>query len=312
MPPAADSARPSAESRRLVTALWERTPSGRLTLEEWRYAAGAIERAPHPPELRTQPVTAGGVPAAWSWHRSIDPDGPVVVVFHGGGFIVCSIGTHLSLGATVAAAAQGRALVVGYRLAPEHPFPAAVEDAAAAYEWLLEQGVAPERVVFFGDSAGGNLCLTASFLLRRRGRPLPAALVLASPGTDLTRSGASFLAHRDRDPFSRIDCPERVAEWYLKGADPTDPLASPLFGDFTGLPPMLVMVGPDEVLYDDAVRVAERAEAADVDVKLVVVPGAFHTWLGYAGALPEADESIALIGAFIRCHTATTTGDPHA
>jgi monoterpene epsilon-lactone hydrolase len=289
---------PSAASRSIVASLWTRTPSRQLSLEEWRHAASAAERAELPSDLRHTTVEAAGVAAEWSWLRTDGHEhGPVVVVFHGGGWIVCSVGTHRVLGATVAAAAGGRALVVGYRRAPEHPFPAAVEDCAAAYQWLLESGVRPERVAFFGDSAGGNLCLTTSFLLRERGVPLPGALVMASPSVDLTTERST---NRDKDPFSRIDSPERVAEWYLAGADPTDPLVSPIYGEFEGLPPMLVMVGPDEQLHGDAVALVTRARSAGVDVTYAEVVGAFHTWLGYFGQLPEADASIAQIGDFLR------------
>jgi epsilon-lactone hydrolase len=295
------SLEPSAVSRSIVASLWLRPPSQTLSLEEWRHAASAAERAERPAGLRSTAVDAGGVEAEWSWFDTAgDEEGPVVLVFHGGGWIVCSVGTHRVLGATVAAEVGGRALVVGYRRAPEYPFPAAVEDCAAAYEWLLGSGVGPERVAFFGDSAGGSLCLTTSFLLRRRGLPLPGALVLASPSVDLSTGVEGRSANQDKDPFSRIDCPERVAEWYVAGADPVDPLVSPIYGDFEGLAPMLVMVGPDEQLHDDAVRVVARARSAGVDVTFTEVVGAFHTWLGYVGQLPEADASIAKIGTFLR------------
>jgi acetyl esterase/lipase len=233
-------------------------------------------------------------------------DGPVVLFLHGGGFIVCSIGTHRVLGARVAAGAGGRSLMVGYRLAPEHPFPQPVEDCVAAYRWLLEEGVAPERIAFFGDSAGGNLCLAAGLLAARDGIPLPAAMVLASPAPDLTFSGPSNVAKRDVDPFSRIDNPARMVEYYLRGADPRDPLASPVFADLTGFPPLLIMVGPDETLVDDCHALAERATKCGVDTELQVVEGAFHTWLGYAGVVPEADDCITRIGTFIAKHTRGT------
>lgn len=295
----------SEASRRVVAELWQRPANATLSLDEWRYAASAAERAAWAPDLRAATAVAGGVAAEWSWlEPGGDPHGPVVLVFHGGGFIVCNIGTHRRLGAQVAAAAGGRALVVGYRLAPEHPFPAAVEDCVAAYRWVVEdQGVSPERVAFFGDSAGGNLCASATLLARSQGLPVPAALVLASPAPDLTFAGASNRTKRDVDPFSRIDNPSRMLEYYLAGADPTDPLASPIFGDFTGFPPMLVLVGPDETHLDDSRAVVERAVAAGVDATLEVVEGAFHTWLGYAGVVPEADASIERIGAFIAEHT---------
>jgi acetyl esterase/lipase len=204
----------------------------------------------------------------------------------------------------VAAAAGGRALVVGYRRAPEHPFPAAVEDCATAYQWVLSSGVPPERVAFFGDSAGGNLCLSAALLARQRGATLPAALIPVSPAPDLTFRAPSNTLKADVDPFSRIDNRLRMLEYYLRGTDPLHPLASPLYADLGGFPPMLVLVGPDETHVDDSVDLAERARQYGVDATCEIVEGAFHTWLGYAGVVPEADESIERIGQFIAKHAA--------
>jgi acetyl esterase/lipase len=236
-------------------------------------------------------------------------DGPVVLVFHGGGFVVCTAGTHRLLGAQLGAAAGGRALVVDYRLAPEYPFPAAVEDCTAAYRWLLDEGVAPERVVFFGDSAGGNLCLTAALMARNAGLWMPAAMVLASPAPDLTFSGKSYLTKAAVDPFSRIDNRPRMLAYYLNGADPAQPLASPLFADLSGFPPLLIMVGPDETHVDSCRHLAGRAADHGVDVTLEIVEGAFHTWLGYATTVPEAAASVARIGRFIRERTVTSPAD---
>jgi len=293
----------SEASRRVVQELWQRPANDSLSLSDWRYAASAGERRTPPAELRWEEVDADGVPAGWSWLAPGDRGaGPVVMVFHGGGFIVCSMRTHRLLGAQVGAAAGGRALVVGYRLAPEHPFPAAVEDCAAAYRWVLQTGIAPERIVWFGDSAGGNLCCSALLLARSQGLGCPAALVMVSPAPDLTFSGDSNRSHRDRDPFSRIDNPSRMLEYYLRGADPKDPLASPVYGDLSGFPPMLIMVGPDETHVDDSRTLAETARAAGVEVTFELVDGAFHTWLNYAGTVPEADESIERIGRFIASH----------
>ena len=185
-----------------------------------------------------------------------------------------------------------------------------VQDCAAAYRWLLDQGVDPGRVVFAGDSAGGNLVVAVALLLKAEGVPLPAALVAVSPAPDLTFRGESNVTNRASDPFSRIDDMDRIVELYLQGHDPTDPLASPVFGDLAGLPPLLVMVGPTETLRDDSEELARVAAAAGVDTTFELVDGAFHTWLGYGGAVPEADASIARIARFMREHVVRehTTG----
>lgn len=282
---------PSQESVQIVADLWRLPSSDGLTVSEWRAQAEAGAATPPPPGLRTERVDIGGAPSEWAWYEG-GGTGRVVLVLHGGGFVLCSIETHRCLGAEVARACNGRALLVDYRRAPEHPFPAALHDSVDAYRWLLEvEGVEPERIVLFGDSAGGNLCLGTCALARERGLPQPAGLVLASPLTDLTSSGPSSQANRSRDPFSRLDDIDRFADLYLQGASRADPLASPLFADLGWLGPTLILVGPDETLLDDSIRLAERLP----EVTLHVLDGAFHTWLGYAGRLPEADAALELI-----------------
>jgi acetyl esterase/lipase len=294
----------SEASARIVAELWARPHNADLDLEAWRHGAAWRAREALPAEWRGEAVDADGVEAEWSWlEPDGDPDGPVVLVFHGGGFCVCDVPSYRELSARVSAAAGGRALTVGYRRAPEHPFPAAVEDCATAYGWVLAQGVDPSRVVFFGDSAGGNLCVSTSLLARERGLPMPAAIVPISPGVDLTFAAESNVTKRDLDPFSRIDNRPRMLEAYLRGADPLHPLASPLYAELSGLPPMLVLVGPDETCVDVSVDLAARARAQGVHATCEIVDGAFHTWMGYAGVVPEADESIARVGQFVRQHT---------
>jgi acetyl esterase/lipase len=292
----------SEERERVVADLWALPSSEGMTVDEWRTAAGWREHVPSPPALRSVEVDAGGVPAEWeTWDGTAD-DGPVICFFHGGGWVLCSIGTHRVLGGRLAGAVGGRTLVVGYRLAPEHPFPAAVEDCVAAYRWVLDQGVDPRRVAFAGDSAGANLVLAAALALRDLGVPLPGALVAVSPAPDLTFRGESNVANRPHDPFSRLDDMPRFVGLYLQGHDPTDPLASPVFGDLSGLPPLLVLVGPTETLRDDSAELARVAVEAGVDTTFELVDGAFHTWLGYAGEMPEADASLARIARFVERH----------
>ena len=167
----------SEERERVVADLWALPSSEGLTVEEWRRAAGWRERLPSPEQLRSVEVVAGGVPCEWESWEATPTDGPVICFFHGGGWVLCSIGTHRVLGGRLAGAVGGRTLVVGYRLAPEHPFPAAVHDCAAAYRWLLDQGIDPQGVTFAGDSAGGNLVVATALALRDQGVELPGALV---------------------------------------------------------------------------------------------------------------------------------------
>jgi epsilon-lactone hydrolase len=295
----------SDASRRIVAELWQRPPSDDLTVEDMRYGAAWLSREPAEAAWRGLAVDADGVEAEWSW---LDPegaeDGPVVLVFHGGGFIVCDVPSYRRLSSRVAAAAGGRALTIEYRRSPEFAFPVPVEDCTTAYAWVLERGVEPSRVAFFGDSAGGNLCLSVALLARERGLSMPACIVPISPAADLTFAAPSNEANRDEDPFSRIDNRPRMLEYYLRGADPMHPLASPLYADLRGFPPMLVMVGPHEQHTDGSIDLVRRATAQGVNATCEVVDGAFHTWLGYSGVLPEADDSIKRIGAFIAQHCA--------
>ncbi len=299
---------PSAASRRIVEQLWTLPDSAGLEVAEWRHGANGREREPLPPGLTSTRVELGGVPCLRAAFDTAPADGPTALVMHGGGFIVCTAATHQVLGAAVAAAAGGGAVVVDYGLSPEHRFPRAVEDCTAAYEGLLAAGTDPASIWFFGDSAGGNLCVATCLALLRDGRPLPAALVLASPLLDMTFSSPSTQANGPLDPFSRIDSPERMLAYYLglgqsDGADPRDPLASPLFAadaDVAALPPTYTLVGPDETLLDDATAFHARLQAAGASSRLDIIAGAFHTWLGYLGELPEADVSIDRIGGFVR------------
>jgi epsilon-lactone hydrolase len=193
-----------------------------------------------------------------------------------------------------------RTLAVGYRLAPEHPFPAALEDALAAYGFLLRQGIAPGKIAIGGDSAGGGLTLAALTRLRDAGKPLPACAWLVSPWVDLQMTGASLADKADVDPLISKPYLEELAAAFLAGADPAGPLVSPLHGDLAGLPPMLVQVGSAETLLDDALRIARRAGAADVPVSVEIWPHMIHAWHLWAAQLADGRRAIAAAGAFIR------------
>jgi acetyl esterase/lipase len=202
----------------------------------------------------------------------------------------------------VARAARARVLNVGYRLAPENRFPAAVNDAVAAYRFILAQGYAPESVALGGDSSGGGLVLGALVALRDAGDPLPGAAICLCPWTDLTLTGETIESLRDTDPMVRAPVLALMAEAYLGDADPRSPTASPLFADLAGLPPLLVQVGTAELLLDDAKRFAERATAAGVDVTLDIWDEMIHVWHAFADFLPEAKDAIARIGAYVEKH----------
>jgi acetyl esterase/lipase len=247
----------------------------------------------------TLATEAGGVPAEWVSAPGADPD-RVLLYLHGGGYCIGSIATHRSLVARLSAASGARVLNVDYRLAPENPFPAAVDDGVAAYRWLLGEGADPSRVAIGGDSAGGGLTAATLLALRDAGERLPAAGVLLSPWTDLTFSGESHRTRADEDPMVGVDGLRLMADAYRGSEDAEHPLVSPLLADLTGLPALLIQVGTAEVLLDDATSLAKRAEAADVAVSLEVWDEMIHVFQAFAPLLPEAQQAIDRIGAYLR------------
>ncbi len=237
------------------------------------------------------------------WPSATDA-GPVVLYLHGGGFIACSPETHRMLVASLVSRIEGTAYVPQYRLAPEHPYPAALQDAQGAYRYLVETcGIAPTRLVLAGDSAGGGLALALALSLREADLPMPAAIVTFSPWTDLAATGDSLHENSERCAMFAGETIRRAAQFYVGSADPTFPLLSPLYGDFAGLPPLLVHASQDEALRDDAVRVAHRAEAAGVTVRMRLWSRVPHVWQFFAKVLPEARQSLDEAAAFIRRHT---------
>jgi acetyl esterase/lipase len=226
-----------------------------------------------------------------------------LLYLHGGGYVIGSIHTHKGLIAGLSAAAHCRALALDYRLAPEHRYPAAVDDAVAAYRWLLDAGFSPSRIAIAGDSAGGGLALATLVALRAAGDPLPAAAVPISPWTDLEGTGDSMKTHVDKDPMVEPGGLLGMARLYLGDADPRQPTASPLHADLTGLPPLLIQVGELETLLDDATRIAASAQKRGVAVTLEVWPEMVHVWHLFAPMVPEGRDAIARIGAFLKQHT---------
>jgi len=250
-------------------------------------------------DIRLDAIDINGVPAEWSLAPGSDP-ARVLLFFHGGGYCSGSITSHRGMVTAVGRAAGVRTLAVGYRLAPEHPFPAALDDALTAYRFLVDRQVAPEKIAIGGDSAGGGLSLAAMTRLRDAGTPLPGCAWLVSPWVDLQMTGASLMAKASVDPLIQKPYLEELAAAYLAGTDPADPRVSPLHADLTGLPPLLIQVGSAETLLDDAVRIARRAGAADVPVSLEVWPHMIHAWHLWAAQLEDGRRAIAAAGAFIR------------
>lgn len=254
-----------------------------------------------PADVSVDPIDADGVCGEWVTAATSDPD-RVVLYLHGGAFCMGSPATHRGLTSMVAQVAQARVFVARYRLAPEHPYPAALEDAQAAYCWLLDQGVSPDHIAIAGDSAGGGLAVQLLVALRGAGDPLPAAAGLMSPWVDLTGSGDSLQERNELDPWLDAELMHLPAEAYAGDLDPGDPRVSPLFADLAGLPPLLVHVGTDEIIHDDGVRLVERARAAGVDASVGIWKGLWHVFHAFPG-LPERRDALREIGGFVRRHT---------
>ena len=273
-------------------------PSESLTIAERRAQYERAEKVfPTPPEVKVERVTAPAAPAEWLRPPSAAP-GRVVLYLHGGGYVIGSPRSHRHLAAAIATAAGSSALLLEYRCAPESPFPAALDDAVAAYRWLLDQGVSAGGIAIAGDSAGGGLTVATLLALRDAGLPLPVAGVCISPWVDLTCSGASYATKADADPIVKRAGVDEMARAYLGARDRRTPLASPLFADLRGLPPLLIQVGSEEVLLDDSVQLAERARAAGVDTTLEVWDQMIHVWQWFLPMLDEAEEAVAAIGRF--------------
>ena len=273
---------------------------GELDVQAIRQGMEAMTATTVLPEgTRCEPVDAAGVPAEWVHGPGADPH-KVLLYLHGGGYVIGSIATHRALVARIAAEAGIRGLVVDYRLAPESPYPAAVDDAVAAYRFVLDQGVAPERVAIGGDSAGGGLTFATLVALRDADLPLPGAAIALSPWVDLEGTGESMTSKAEADPMVQKDGLLRMAALYLDGADPRTPTAAPLHADLAGLPPIYVQVGTAETLLDDAVRITERAREAGVAIELEAFEDLIHVFQAFAPHVPESLEAIEKLGSFVK------------
>ena len=241
-------------------------------------------------------LTRNGVPAEWIAAPGAELG--AILYLHGGAYTLGSINTHREMVARLSRSTGMRALIINYRLAPEHPYPAALEDATTAYRWLLAQGNDPARILIAGDSAGGGLTLAALIALRDAGEPLPAGAVCLSPWTDLTCSGDSIQTKAQDDLILTLENLSRSARSYAGEHDLRSPLISPLFADLSGLPPLLIQVGTDEILLDDARRIVEKAQTAGVDVTLEIWEEMFHVFQ-MVSIMPGTKKALGQIGDFV-------------
>jgi monoterpene epsilon-lactone hydrolase len=291
---------PSKELEKILEMMRSRPVQPNLTIQEQRAQTEAMLRFPVADDVRYEEVNAGGVPAEWITTPGAS-EGRVVYYLHGGGYVLCSVNTHREMISRISRATGARALAINYRLAPECPFPAAVEDAVAGYKWLLSNGIEPRSIVVAGDSAGGGLTVATLVALRDAGEPLPAAGICISPWADMECTGVAKLAGREGGiEYEGI---LKMAKAYVGEAPLRTPLASPIYADLTGLPPLLIQVGGAEELIEDSILLEARAKECGVDVTLETWEDMFHVWHMYAPMLPEGQQAIDRIGEFVRGKT---------
>ncbi|MFX1324208.1 MAG: alpha/beta hydrolase [Promethearchaeota archaeon] len=245
-------------------------------------------------------VDVNGIPSVWINTPKVEKE-QVILYLHGGGYVEGSINSHKGLGARISRVSNSRVLLINYRLAPENPYPAALEDSVTAYKWLVEiEGIDPKNIVISGDSAGGGLTAATLIKLRDLGITLPAGAVMLSPWTDLDITGESIRSKRRIDPFVAADGLFFMSNLYVADDDPKNPYISPLYADLTELPPMLIQVGSAELLLDDSTRFADKAKSAGVDVTLEVWEDMVHVFQAFALWAPEGEQGIKKIGEYIQ------------
>jgi acetyl esterase/lipase len=294
---------PSEQLDRIVRAIRKRkSESTAVTLEENRVAFNEAAREfPLANGTVWEPARANGVDAEWISAPGASAD-RIIFYLHGGAYVFGTLMTARPLASRVSQAAKARVLSIDYRLAPENPYPAALEDSVAAYRWLLAQGTDPSRVVITGVSAGGGLTVATLLALRDAGESLPAAAVLISPWADLECSCESATTKADVDPVIEPEPLRLMGRFYAGETDLRDPLVSPVHADLHALPPLFIQVGTAETLLDDSTRLAQRAQAAGVDVALEQWEGMIHVWHNHAAVLPEGQQAIDRIGEFVAQH----------
>jgi monoterpene epsilon-lactone hydrolase len=290
----------SIEQRQTLDAILRQSafPAGSEVSEQRRLLRALLSAQPLPAEITVTAAALGGVPTAAIAVDGIEPR-HVVLYFHGGVYVMGDAALAADLASQVGRRTRAKVISVDYRLAPEHPYPAAVDDALAAYEALLAEGTAPADIAFAGESAGGGLAIATLVSARDHGLPLPAAAFVMSPYADLTLAGATMETKREADPLlSREALQARVGD-YTSGQDPALGLISPIFADLSGLPPLIIQAGTHEVLLDDAIRLARQAATADVEVTLDITPGVPHVFQAYHLILDEAAAALDRAGQLL-------------
>ncbi len=294
----------SIEFEAFLKMLKENLKSSHSSVEDARAGWEATAaRFPPAADLSYQAELADGVPVEWVEAPGADAS-RVILYLHGGGYVIGSIPSYREFAGRISRASRARVLLVGYRLAPEHRFPAAVDDSLAACRWLAKKLGGLQRVVIAGDSAGGGLVLAVMVALRDSGEELPSAAVCISPSTDLAKTGESIRTRAHLDPIVQLPSTIAHAQRYLgEAGDATHPLASPLYARLEGLPPTLIMVGTNEILHDDSTRLAEKALREGVKVTLEIAQDMVHIWPFFAAVLPEGREAVERIGRYVQEHT---------
>lgn len=284
----------------LRAMLAEFSKNAGTTIADQRAAYSGVKSLfPSPPNVDVMSSRLGGVRGEWL----IPPDSgedAALLYFHGGGYVIGSLDSHRHLVTAIAREAGLRVFNADYRLAPEAPFPAAVEDGVAAYRGLLEIGIKPERIIVSGDSAGGGLTVATLLAARDQGLPMPAGAIPISPWVDLTGTSESLVSRASRDPMVTKENIIELSGTYLAGKDPKTPLASPIFADLKGLPPLLILVGTEETLYDDAATLYARADAAGVPTSFEVWSQMVHVWPWFHPMLTDGRNAITRMALFIR------------
>jgi acetyl esterase/lipase len=269
------------------------------TVQEQRRALeGFAKLSILPRKIKIQPLHVGNLAAEWISVGNTLEDCAVLYV-HGGAYNIGSLNTHRDLAARISKASHVKTLLIEYRLAPEHAYPAAIEDVVLAYRWLLKNGYSPHNIVIAGDSAGGGLAIATLVSLRDGGEPLPSAAICLSPWTDLARTGESMKTHIQVDPFLTPEWLEFMARHYVGNNNPRMPLISPIYADLHKLPPIFIQVGSDDILLSDSIRLAERAREAGVVTTLDVWENMWHVWHFFAGKMPEGNHAMNQAGNYI-------------
>jgi epsilon-lactone hydrolase len=290
----------STEQRETIDAILRQSafPAGSDANEQRRLLREALSAQPLPAEVTVNAGALGGIPTAEITVDGIDPR-HVVLYFHGGVYVIGDAFLAADLASQVGRRTDAKVISVDYRLAPEHPYPAAVDDALAAYEALLQAGIAPSDIAFAGESAGGGLAVATMVNARDHGLPMPAGAYVMSPYADLTLAGTTMESKRDVDPLFTRELLQARVDDYTAGADAALGLISPIFADLSGLPPLIIQAGSHELLLDDAIRLAQQAATADVEVTLEITPGVPHVFQAYHPILDEAAAALDRAGRFL-------------